>query len=726
MRLINTRTLRLHHFTHKTPSYAILSHRWRDGEATLQEFVQPGLREHTTGFAKIQAACLEARNHGLDYIWVDTCCIDKTSSAELGEAINSMFKWYQKAVVCFAFLDDVPSSRLPEDATPVKPFTKSLIPRYCEDSFARSSWFTRGWTLQELIAPRLIHFYDKDWGLIGEKHNMTSELHAITGINNFILQGGSLEEIPAGKRISWAADREATREEDMAYSLFGIFNVNLPLVYGEGHRAFLRLQEQILYKSNDHTLLAWRGSSEGGGQRMRGLLAESPRDFRHFRKHSASAPSSIIQAEPRDNLINVSVMDASSKRKPLYITSKGIEMTCGVQDLRPWAKGEILIFVLNCCFDGNPMRAAGIYLKRVDTDRYARIRVDEIADIVPEGRHIKLATIQAFLTTGELPESHLDEPWTTSYSIRRRLSDDATSGEAEGSCRQRYSGAFYLKHSNRAFHGNNAFGAYSLVGILLAGHDGQIRTLRIGPDNLKTDLVLPASEEFHTVLVFHVGRNDLLLVVLATEDLSNPEKYWLEACFLPAERLTLNSLFISESVKEMKNWSGGQQQFKELRLADKKVTIGIGFSLAMVEGLRMQAVMIYGPRPISYLRLPMPVVVKLTGNVIFTGVTLVLLWALYSLSPEDILNLDWPFSHGFFDGDAEKNPSAETNPSTETNPSAEKVQSAKNNPEFWFIGQGFIEGDLEKNLEPTTHETREGRDVQPSPEHDHQGTAGKS
>ncbi|KAH6679980.1 heterokaryon incompatibility protein-domain-containing protein [Plectosphaerella plurivora] len=293
MRLINTKTLRFHDFTHSIPSYAILSHRWRPGEVSLKRFVRPSLRGLKPGFAKIQAACREARNYGLYYVWVDTCCIDKTSSAELGEAINSMFKWYQEAAVCFAYLDDVPIRQTVDDQAPTseKPFTKSLLPRYTEDSFAQSKWFTRGWTLQELIAPRLIHFYDKEWGLIGKKHEMTSELQSITGVDRFVLQGGSLEEIPAGRRMSWAVDRETTREEDIAYSLFGIFNVNLPLVYGEGPRAFLRLQEQILYKSNDHTLLAWRRSLGDGEQRMRGLLAESPRDFRHFRKHTAEMPS---------------------------------------------------------------------------------------------------------------------------------------------------------------------------------------------------------------------------------------------------------------------------------------------------------------------------------------------------------------------------------------------------------------------------------------------------
>ncbi|KAK0644599.1 heterokaryon incompatibility protein-domain-containing protein, partial [Cercophora newfieldiana] len=250
MRLINTRTLKLDQFLGRAPPYAILSHTWGNEEVSLQDFCSETRRARMKGFAKIQAACQEAERHRLSHIWVDTCCIDKTSSAELGEAINSMYKWYQSSAVCFAYLEDVPVAESKTNITTSA--SKSLDP-----AFAKSRWFTRGWTLQELIAPQRLHFYDLAWNKVDEKSKITAELQAITGIDEMVLQGAPPEEVSVGRRMSWAASRQTTRQEDVAYSLFGIFNVNLPLIYGEGEKAFLRLQEEILKQIDDHTLFAW-------------------------------------------------------------------------------------------------------------------------------------------------------------------------------------------------------------------------------------------------------------------------------------------------------------------------------------------------------------------------------------------------------------------------------------------------------------------------------------
>lgn len=183
MRLINTKEIRLEKFfrTGKIPPYAILSHTWGDDEVSLQHFQNIFFRSSRKGFSKIKLACQEARRQGLDYLWVDTCCIDKTSSAELSEAINSMFKWYQRSQICYAFFEDVKqeSINLPD------------MGGTCNASgseFAASRWFTRGWTLQELIAPKEVVFYNKNWVSIGEKRTSSELIKKITGIDTFILE----------------------------------------------------------------------------------------------------------------------------------------------------------------------------------------------------------------------------------------------------------------------------------------------------------------------------------------------------------------------------------------------------------------------------------------------------------------------------------------------------------------------------------------------------------
>ena len=216
------------------------------------------------------------------------CCIDKTSSAELSEAINSMFSWYQNAAICYAYLSDVPKCA---DVLTV------------DSMFSRSRWFTRGWTLQELIAPNNLTFFSMDWHPFGTKVELSSRVSSITGIERTFLSGKDLESASTAKRMSWAASRKTSRVEDIAYCLLGIFDINMPLIYGEGKKAFRRLQEEIMKsRSEDHSLFAWgtivatpsieitdpdqltgtksmprRGSQSN--QPLLGLLAESPLDF---------------------------------------------------------------------------------------------------------------------------------------------------------------------------------------------------------------------------------------------------------------------------------------------------------------------------------------------------------------------------------------------------------------------------------------------------------------
>ncbi|KAM5546026.1 hypothetical protein V8D89_000152 [Ganoderma adspersum] len=192
---------------------------------------------------KVREACAFARVNGYQYIWIDSCCIDKTSSAELSEAINSMYAWYARAEICYAFLADVP------------PAEDHRKPR---SDFRSSLWFTRGWTLQELIAPRDVLFLSGDWVPIGPKYALVDLIHDITGITEeALLHVEPLDGFSVAQRLSWAAGRETTRVEDQAYSLLGIFDINMPTLYGEGDRAFRRLQEEIMQRVPDQSLFAW-------------------------------------------------------------------------------------------------------------------------------------------------------------------------------------------------------------------------------------------------------------------------------------------------------------------------------------------------------------------------------------------------------------------------------------------------------------------------------------
>lgn len=193
---------------------------------------------------KIRRSCAVAREAGYGkWLWIDSCCIDKTSSSELSEAINFMYVWYKHSAVCFAFLPDVSG----EDELAAE-----------KSEFRRSRWFTRGWTLQELIAPHVVVFLSKDWGPIGTKSTLASTIASITHISEPVLNHTQdVKDASVAMRMAWASQRVTTREEDEAYSLMGIFGVNIPALYGEGRYAFIRLQEEILKQECDQSLFAW-------------------------------------------------------------------------------------------------------------------------------------------------------------------------------------------------------------------------------------------------------------------------------------------------------------------------------------------------------------------------------------------------------------------------------------------------------------------------------------
>lgn len=329
MRLLNSKTLEFEEFYgDDTPKYAILSHRWLDGEVSLRE-MENGTAKAKAGYNKIKLCCEQAVKDRLDYAWVDTCCIDKTSSAELSEAINCMYSWYEDAQICYVYLSDVHA----DDAS--------------HESFGSSTWFKRGWTLQELIAPRVAVFYNSAWRKIGTKDSLRASISNITRIDSAALEPeADMQDFSIAKRMSWAAGRRTARREDIAYSLLGLFQVNMPMLYGEGTRAFIRLQEEIMKHSDDQSIFAWTNP----GTAYRGLLATSPDEF--------STSCSIGPSATRLNL------------KPYLVTNKGISLEF---IMAPWYLDTFLVF-LDCETEETPPSRLAIFLHKLgEDDQYARM-----------------------------------------------------------------------------------------------------------------------------------------------------------------------------------------------------------------------------------------------------------------------------------------------------------------------------------------------------------------
>jgi Heterokaryon incompatibility protein (HET) len=217
--------------------YAVLSHTWgSDSEEVTFKDIVDGTGTEKRGYQKLQFCWNQACANGLNYFWVDTCCIDKSNSVELQEAINSMFRYYRDAARCFVYLSDVlagdNTSRTENDG-----------------HFHASRWFTRGWTLQELIAPKIVEFYSQDLVRLGDKGSLERQIHEITGIANNALRGGPLEDFSIEERLGWAEKRQTTKEEDIVYCLLGIFNTFLPLIYGEGQKNALRRLKMAIKES---------------------------------------------------------------------------------------------------------------------------------------------------------------------------------------------------------------------------------------------------------------------------------------------------------------------------------------------------------------------------------------------------------------------------------------------------------------------------------------------
>ena len=380
MRLINTTTLEVKSFEvdNEIPPYAILSHTWGDEEASFSDTAKSGKAPATTlGFRKIKECADQARQQNIDWCWVDTLCIDRTSTEELSDAINSMFKWYRQASVCYAYISDVPPlpahdariAALPQVEKPSQSvggmFSEHLgsfdddETSQWEQNFSQSRWFTRGWTLLELVAPKSLEFYGSDWQFMGSRKTLSAFITTITSIPSSVLDGTEdLYACSVAQRMSWAARRVTSRAEDAAYSLLGVFNVNMPILYGEGFdKAFSRLQKEIMDVDNDMTIFCWEDASAEFFN-YSGILAKSPSQF----------VTSKLSYRPKGPL------------KRFRYLNKAFRITLGLTLGREGYRNEYLAVFP---FESDSMRRVGIYLAQIGEDLFARVDANTSIDLDP-------------------------------------------------------------------------------------------------------------------------------------------------------------------------------------------------------------------------------------------------------------------------------------------------------------------------------------------------------
>ena len=262
---------------------------------------------------------------------------------------------------CYVYLEDVDAGV--DVQSPISEFTKSR-------------WFTRGWTLQELLAPSNLFFYSKEWSMVGEKTALSGVISQVTSISEGILTGArSVRSASVARRMSWAARRNTTRREDAAYCLMGLFGVNMPMLYGEGEKAFMRLQEEIMKLSDDQSLFAWVGR-EASADSFHGLLAMSPRSFAH-----SNAMLPYEDWEPRP---------------PYGMTSRGLCI-----DLPIRREGDLYVATLDCPVppDYEQSNFLTVYLKKLsrgDSQQYARVNVGKLAKVRVRGTHETIFVRQDF------------------------------------------------------------------------------------------------------------------------------------------------------------------------------------------------------------------------------------------------------------------------------------------------------------------------------------------
>ncbi|KAK4625419.1 Vegetative incompatibility protein HET-E-1 [Fulvia fulva] len=348
------------------PSYAILSHTWGHDEVLYSDIASG--RAHT------------------EHVWIDTCCINKSSSAELQEAINSMYR----AETCYVYLKDVNT-----------PTHVDFDIFRCQ--FRSSRWFSRGWTLQESLVPRSVQFFVSSgkplWPFSttsahDDRRSLVAEITSATNFAEDIIAAGPgvIHERSIATRMSWAATRITTREEDIAYSLLGIFNVNMPLLYGEGRKAFRRLQQTLLDQSDDSSIFCWTSSAReerAGRIQLSGLLADEPSHF------SSIAPT-IMAARPQN----------CAQAQPYSMTNKGLQITLPLIQF----SRNIYLGLLDCRLvgRGGATHRAAIYIIRLlsGTNQFARLLPDMVvpASAAIDTSSLKVETI--LVRQGSGPRVH--------------------------------------------------------------------------------------------------------------------------------------------------------------------------------------------------------------------------------------------------------------------------------------------------------------------------------
>lgn len=353
MRLLNAETHELPNETEKRQQgcpYVILSHVWQEAEMTFEDMPHfenisaSPLGPKYASASKIIGACNAVLRHykgSITHLWLDTICIDKKNLTEFSTAINSMWQWYKQADVCFAFLEDFPGSGAP--------------------TWTQSKWFTRGWTLQELVAPKNVIFFDKNWNKKGDRENLQRELTGRTKIiMDFLLHRQNISRASICQRMSWFAGGETTVPEDTAYCLLGLFGVNMPLLYGEGKEgAFRRLQEEIMRYSDDHFLFAWKTAAVrplGSG-----LLAESPSFFQET--------GDYVHRSSRQN------------NRPFQVTNKGISIDLYLQQYQ-----GVYIASVECLHGQSHYLGVFLECTSEETQQYRRIRTNELCRVVGGAR----------------------------------------------------------------------------------------------------------------------------------------------------------------------------------------------------------------------------------------------------------------------------------------------------------------------------------------------------